>query len=235
MRRAILGRQRSTPGVPRPGLLAGRRTLFDSRILYCRILLNFRDCPIGTALGPGPLMIMDVGRVVHTFALTLVLAWCITPSSAQPSKPEIDRLADLWPALSACWRPPAGSDGMEITLRFSLTRRGAILGEPRITYSKLNGPPRPAAPSVTWPWRLLRLAHPSIFRTASGCDRRAPDFDPLYWFGFDEQPTGRILRKLHSCWAALKLICHLRRCSVLACASDSLICSFSIQKETTWI
>ena len=86
-------------------------------------------------------MIMDVGRVAHTFALTLVLAWFITPSGAQPNKPEVDRLADLWPALSACWQPPAGSHGMEITLRFSLTRQGAIPGEPRITYSKLNGPP----------------------------------------------------------------------------------------------
>jgi hypothetical protein len=53
----------------------------------------------------------------------------------------LDQLRDLWPALSECWQPPPGSAGMEVTVRFSLKRSGAIIGEPRITYSKLWGSP----------------------------------------------------------------------------------------------
>ena len=58
---------------------------------------------------------------------------------AQAQVLEIRRLGDIWPAISRCWNPPAGSPGMEITLRFSFKRNGEILGEPRITYAKLHG------------------------------------------------------------------------------------------------
>jgi hypothetical protein len=51
----------------------------------------------------------------------------------------LDRIADIGPAILACWHPPADARGMELTLVFSLDRRGAVLGKPRISYSKLLG------------------------------------------------------------------------------------------------
>jgi hypothetical protein len=51
----------------------------------------------------------------------------------------LDRIADIGPAILVCWHPPADARGMELTLAFSLDRRGAVLGKPRISYSKLLG------------------------------------------------------------------------------------------------
>ncbi len=50
----------------------------------------------------------------------------------------IDRIAQIFQAIQACWRPPAGSgfSGQEITLRISFKRSGEVLGQPRITYYK---------------------------------------------------------------------------------------------------
>ena len=50
-------------------------------------------------------------------------------------------LDELGPALTACFQAPERSAGSAITVRFSLTREGAVLGKPRITYSKLIGSP----------------------------------------------------------------------------------------------
>jgi hypothetical protein len=55
------------------------------------------------------------------------------------SREPIDTLAELWPALYACWSPPAGTEGKELTLRFSIRRDGTLIGKPRATYSKLEG------------------------------------------------------------------------------------------------
>ncbi len=59
---------------------------------------------------------------------------------AQPAERRpLDRLADIGPAIRACWKPPSDASGMELTLVFSLNRSGAVLGKPRISYSKLLG------------------------------------------------------------------------------------------------
>ena len=50
-------------------------------------------------------------------------------------------LKDLGPALTACFQSTERSTGSAITVRFSLTSTGAVLGKPRVTYSKLNGSP----------------------------------------------------------------------------------------------
>lgn len=39
----------------------------------------------------------------------------------------------------ACWKPPAGSQASEITLRFGLTGQGALRGPPMVAYAKLIG------------------------------------------------------------------------------------------------
>lgn len=63
------------------------------------------------------------------------------PVSRMATKPA-DTLADLYPALAACWQVPAGlgrprgaSDAFEITARLALRRDGSLIGPPRITYA----------------------------------------------------------------------------------------------------
>jgi len=63
------------------------------------------------------------------------------PVSRMATKPA-DTLAELYPALAACWQvpvglgaPSAGSDDIEITLRLSLRRDGSLIGPPRVTYA----------------------------------------------------------------------------------------------------
>jgi len=62
----------------------------------------------------------------------------IRPRPEAPGIGRIDRIADIFQAIQACWRPPAGSgfSGQEITLRLSFKRNGEVLGQPRITYYK---------------------------------------------------------------------------------------------------
>ena len=61
--------------------------------------------------------------------------------NAQDSKPAINTMEELGPAIIACWQPPAGSEGSEITLRFGLNGKGELRGPPMVTYSKLRGSP----------------------------------------------------------------------------------------------
>ena len=69
------------------------------------------------------------------FAICALLAAMAAPAAAAP----IARFADVAPALLACWTPPPGSEGMEITLVFGLRRDGSLLGPPRISHARLTG------------------------------------------------------------------------------------------------
>jgi hypothetical protein len=62
----------------------------------------------------------------------------VRPRADAPRVERIDRIAQIFQAIQACWRPPAGSgfSGQEITLRLSFKRNGEVLGQPRITYYK---------------------------------------------------------------------------------------------------
>ena len=51
----------------------------------------------------------------------------------------IATLRELGPALTRCFQAPSGSAGSQITVRFSLDRNGAVLGQPRVTFSVLVG------------------------------------------------------------------------------------------------
>ena len=72
-------------------------------------------------------------------ALILSLA----PAAAWPGEAAGQRVlqshGDIGPALLACWKPPVGSEGMELTMVFAFHRSGAIQGRPRITYARLSG------------------------------------------------------------------------------------------------
>ena len=57
---------------------------------------------------------------------------------ARPSDHPLDTLQELYAAIGRCWIPPPldqARPGTQITIRFSLTRSGEILGEPLYTYS----------------------------------------------------------------------------------------------------
>src|SRR4051812_48422669 len=61
-------------------------------------------------------------------------------AAARPASPPVDSFAALDQVMTACWKPRAGSEGSEITLKFGLTGQGALRGPPMVTYSKLLGP-----------------------------------------------------------------------------------------------
>jgi hypothetical protein len=88
----------------------------------------------------GPNMPMPFpSRCLAGFALASTL-WLGVASPAQTAGERmLDRVSDVGPAILACWRPPPDSAGMELTLVFSFKRNGEILGEPRISYAKLQG------------------------------------------------------------------------------------------------
>lgn len=51
----------------------------------------------------------------------------------------VENVEQLFQVLYACWKPPAGTAGSEITLRFGLTAKGEVRGKPLATYSVLTG------------------------------------------------------------------------------------------------
>jgi hypothetical protein len=57
------------------------------------------------------------------------------PAHAAPA----NTLHELWSELSACLNSTGDVEGSEITIVFALRRDGALLGVPRITYSRLPG------------------------------------------------------------------------------------------------
>ncbi len=67
----------------------------------------------------------------------------LTPAAAWPDeaipRPVLQRYGEIGPALLACWKPPIGSEGMELTMVFAFHRSGSIQGKPRITYARLTG------------------------------------------------------------------------------------------------
>jgi hypothetical protein len=59
--------------------------------------------------------------------------------AAKYQKPDHDlnTIGDLFAALRSCWSPPpaqSAREGMQMTVRFSFKRTGAMIGAPRMTY-----------------------------------------------------------------------------------------------------
>nr|WP_245425273.1 hypothetical protein [Phyllobacterium brassicacearum] len=54
------------------------------------------------------------------------------------SREPIATMYELGPALYSCWKPPRGTENLEITLRFALRRDGSMIGNPRASYAKLG-------------------------------------------------------------------------------------------------
>ena len=60
---------------------------------------------------------------------------------AEPRERPVNTIRDVLTVLKTCWRPPpknAARVGMQITVRFSVTRTGEILGKPKITFETKN-------------------------------------------------------------------------------------------------
>ena len=74
-------------------------------------------------------------RWIKVVALFALLA---APQTAFAEIP-INTLREIGPALTACWEPPVDLPAAEVTVRLSLKRDGHLLGEPRITLSRLPG------------------------------------------------------------------------------------------------
>ncbi len=52
-----------------------------------------------------------------------------------------DNINELFQFIYQCAKIPSGTEGSELTIKFSLTHYGALRGKPMITYSKLIGTP----------------------------------------------------------------------------------------------
>jgi hypothetical protein len=50
---------------------------------------------------------------------------------------DLDTIGDLFAELRSCWSPPSDNarQGMQMSVRFSLNRSGALIGPPRMTYA----------------------------------------------------------------------------------------------------
>jgi len=61
----------------------------------------------------------------------------------QPRLERVDRITEVFRALQACWKPPAGGgySGQELTVQFAFKRSGEVLGKPKITYYKAGTAP----------------------------------------------------------------------------------------------
>ncbi len=78
--------------------------------------------------------------LVAAFLACLVVAGAAHAGGrACGSRAAVSTIDEMFDALFACWRAPADSMGMEITLLFSLRRDGTLIGKPRATWSKLTG------------------------------------------------------------------------------------------------
>jgi hypothetical protein len=87
--------------------------------------------------GPVPCL-PDFGFPIgQTLSLTIQTR-ATEESSTEPAKDKLDAIRDVFAALRACWTPPTleeGRAGMEVSVRLSFNRSGAIIGTPRFTYT----------------------------------------------------------------------------------------------------
>lgn len=95
-----------------------------------------RDTTLGrTGLGRTALRRAVTGRAVPALVLGLVLSWSGGGVAAPPA---VNTPREIGPAVTACWKPPRGTEGLSATARFSFRSDGSLMGTPRITFSRLG-------------------------------------------------------------------------------------------------
>ena len=107
-----------------------------------------------------------------SLALTVLLMACPWQASAQEracgSRDPINSIAEMSSAIFVCWRPPPGTVGMSLTLRFSVRRDGTLIGKPRATFSKLGSDERLNRAFVASILEALDKALPLPFTASMG-------------------------------------------------------------------
>lgn len=89
----------------------------------------------GTALGGAAPDCGTGGCLPSSLRLTIDTAK--TPDAPAADGP-VDTVQKLFGALRACWAPPPDGErkpGMEMTVRFGLSRDGSLMGQPSVTYA----------------------------------------------------------------------------------------------------
>jgi hypothetical protein len=84
------------------------------------------------------------------------------------SRDPVDTLKEMSAAIYACWKPPPGTAGMTLTLRFSLRRDGTLIGKPRATFSDLGADDALNRAFVTSILKALDEALPLPFTDSMG-------------------------------------------------------------------
>ncbi|WP_322418959.1 hypothetical protein [Mesorhizobium huakuii] len=80
----------------------------------------------------------------------------------------VTTLKEMSEAIYVCWKPPAGTAGMSLTLQFSLRRNGTLIGKPRATYSDLGTDPQLSRAFVASILKALDDALPLPFSDSMG-------------------------------------------------------------------
>ena len=78
-------------------------------------------------------------RAPCRFAAIVVAAMSLSASAqgAEAAQPQVTRVQGIATGIAACWRPAHDDD--QVTVRLSFTRKGAVIGEPRIVYVRSSG------------------------------------------------------------------------------------------------
>ena len=99
----------------------------------------------GAAAPPARAQLFDRGEhfpLDPPLALPQQLNGTIRGSSPVAEVGRVERIRDVFPAIRACWHPPAsgeGPTGLQVTVRLSFKSSGEVLGKPQITYFKAGG------------------------------------------------------------------------------------------------
>lgn len=91
------------------------------------------------ALAQPPVPIVDDDETFYyrqpPLALPQGINGVLRASAAAPRAAPVDTIGDVFRAVRACWRLPAGvPSGQQITVRLAFKRSGEIIGSPKITY-----------------------------------------------------------------------------------------------------
>ena len=68
---------------------------------------------------------------------TVALSLSAPASAVEAQPPQVTRVHGIATGIAACWRPQHDDD--QVTVRLSFTRDGAVIGEPRIVYTRSSG------------------------------------------------------------------------------------------------
>lgn len=108
-------------------------------------VLDGRPCTPSycSPLEPGPC----IPEIDYPYGQNLQLTIQSVPSEADRAKyqkpdHDLDTIGDLFAALRSCWSPPSDNarEGMQMSVRFSFNKTGAMVGPPRLTFATPSVP-----------------------------------------------------------------------------------------------